>query len=209
MTGHRGRPKEYDAETALRAASGVFWAHGYDGTSLDDLSAAMEMKRPSIYRAFGGKQSLYREALAAFGEQMNQSFDHTVLPEPEIRNGLRQFYRDAVDVYTAGGTPMGCMIMCTAPSVTIDHPDVQFDMAQVIEQFDARMRRRIDKAIAESQLPGEADSKLLSKLLQAVLHSLAIRARAGESKASLRRFSDGAIGTLLARPAARAIAPPG
>jgi AcrR family transcriptional regulator len=64
MSTQRGRPKKYDPQTALQAAGGVFWAQGFSGTSLDDLSAAMGMNRPSIYRAFGDKEAVYRLALA-------------------------------------------------------------------------------------------------------------------------------------------------
>ena len=58
MNKQRGRPKLYDANTALEAAGAVFWSKGFSGTSLDDLSTAMGMNRPSIYRAFGDKEAV-------------------------------------------------------------------------------------------------------------------------------------------------------
>ena len=70
MNKTRGRPRKFDSNEALGNALMVFWSKGFSGTSLDDLASAMEMKRPSIYNAFGDKQSLYRAALDAFQSKL-------------------------------------------------------------------------------------------------------------------------------------------
>ncbi len=197
MTARRGRPKQYDAETVLRAAGKVFWAQGFSGTSLDDLSAAMGMNRPSIYRAFGDKASLYRMTLGLFGQQMEEAFATLVSQEADLRKGLKNFYRAALDVYSAGDGELGCMVMCTAPAAAVVHPEVQAELLGVIAQLDQKLLARITKAIEQGQLPASVDTETVSKLLQAVLHSLAIRARAGESKAALRRFAEGSVVAIL------------
>ncbi|MDH3642729.1 MAG: TetR/AcrR family transcriptional regulator [Gammaproteobacteria bacterium] len=197
MSGQRGRPRKYDAQTALRAAGEVFWSQGFSGTSLDDLSAAMGMNRPSIYRAFGDKEAVYRLALAQFTRQMEEGFSRTILHEADLRRGLRKFYRAALEVYSAGDTTLGCMVMCTAPAAAVVKPNVQSDLLEVIEQLDARILGRVELAVEQGEISEVADTRSLSKLIQAVLHSLAIRVRAGESKASLRRFADAATATLL------------
>ena len=79
MKRSRGRPRQYDEETALRAAADVFWTKGFSATSLDDLSSAMGMNRPSIYRAFGDKEAIYRRALMQFAQGMEAAFAHTML----------------------------------------------------------------------------------------------------------------------------------
>ena len=200
MNKQRGRPKLYDANTALEAAGAVFWSKGFSGTSLDDLSTAMGMNRPSIYRAFGDKEAIYRLALGQFSDHMEAGFKRTLLHEPDIRVGLKKFYREALEIYTTGHSALGCMVMCTAPAAAISQPEVQADLLNVIQQIDAKIIQRIERAIEQGQIDQSSDAKSLGKLIQAVLHSLAIRARAGESKALLRRFSDSAIPTLLGAP---------
>ena len=60
------RPKEFDPRTALSAAVQVFWRNGYEKTSLDDLMAAMQVGRQSLYDTFGDKRELYLSALEAY-----------------------------------------------------------------------------------------------------------------------------------------------
>ena len=64
----RGRPRAYDADDALSNATDAFWLGGYSGTSLDTLSDATGMNRPSLYAAFGDKHALYLNTLDRYVE---------------------------------------------------------------------------------------------------------------------------------------------
>src|SRR6187431_1625810 len=63
-----GRPREFDVDEALDRAMGVFWRKGYEGASLPELTAAMGINRPSLYAAFGNKESLFKKALGRYVE---------------------------------------------------------------------------------------------------------------------------------------------
>ena len=65
----RGRPRAYDPAQALARAADTFWKAGYAGTSLDDLSEATGMNRPSLYAAFGDKRDLYLKTLEHYREE--------------------------------------------------------------------------------------------------------------------------------------------
>lgn len=197
MTTQRGRPKLYDTEAALKAAGAVFWAKGFSGTSLDDLSDAMGMNRPSIYRAFGDKEDIYRQTLNQFGKVMDAAFTQTLMYEKDIRKGLRKFYRKALEIYSSDEIALGCMVWSTAPAATLIHSEVQTDLLAAINHVDARVMQRVGLAIEQGQIKQDVDMESLSKLLQALLHSISIRVRAGESITSLRRFIDSSIVILL------------
>ena len=77
----RGRPRKFDPEVAIQKAMLVFWQRGLSATSLDDLSIAMEMNRPSIYNAFGNKEAIYRLALAQFCGQLDLGIEQVLLAE--------------------------------------------------------------------------------------------------------------------------------
>jgi len=193
----RGRPKLYDADQALDAATQVFWARGFEETSLDDLALAMNMNRPSIYRAFGDKASIYQQSMLRFAARMKEGFEQTVATEADLSAGLKKFYRAAIAVYTTQNKPFGCMVMCTAPVGAMTHRDTQAELHSVIGSLDEQLCHHVKQAIAKGQLPESTDPKTFAQLIQAVLHSLAIRARAGASKNALNKLADAAVHTLV------------
>src|SRR5438552_2002737 len=69
----RGRPREFDREAALERAIDVFWRHGYEATSVSDLTAAMNINPPSLYAAFGDKEKLFLQAVERYQEQRRRS----------------------------------------------------------------------------------------------------------------------------------------
>ena len=61
-----GRPREFDREQALLKARNLFWRQGYEGTSMSDLVAELGIASARIYKAFGSKEQLFREAIASY-----------------------------------------------------------------------------------------------------------------------------------------------
>ena len=185
MARSRGRPREFDESLALEAAADVFWSNGYSGTSLDDLAAAMGMNRPSIYRAFGDKQSLYRRALARFCETMELAMQNTLFSETDIHKGLGRFLREALSVYVSGEQPRGCMVMSTAVAAAVSYPEIRENLLGILRMIDQKIEERMRQAVEAGELPAEFDVRSRAAIAQGLLHTLSLRARAGESKARL------------------------
>lgn len=194
----RGRPRQYDEDTALQAAGQVFWTKGFSATSLDDLSEAMAMNRPSIYRAFGDKEAIYRRALMQFCQGLDAAFEQTMLQQDDIRKALTEFYSAALAVYTSGPEPRGCMVMITAATAATCHPDIQADLLSVIHDIDKKIALRFEQAREAGQLDASFDSLGRAVLAQCLLHSLSLRARAGESTSQLKRMIETGVETIIA-----------
>jgi len=143
------------------------------------------MKRPSMYNAFGDKQTIYRMALARFVSQLDVAVEATLLSEPNLKLGLINFYEGALRIYCSTDPAPGCMMMCTAPAETFAHPQIRADLKALIERIDHALERRIEQAQRDGDYPADEDCHLAAKMLQATLHSFALRARAGESFKSL------------------------
>jgi AcrR family transcriptional regulator len=193
----RGRPPEFDEETALGRATEVFWSRGLAATSLSDLAVAMDMNRPSIANAFGDKEALYRETLARFIDQLKAEVSAVLFEEHSLDRALMAFYRGALDVYFSSKPAPGCFVMCTAPVEAIEHPQVRADLKRLIGELDGALARRFEQAKQDGQFSTKRDSAAAAKMTQAVLHSLAIRARSGASKASLMRMASDAVAILV------------
>lgn len=188
----RGRPRKFDPEEALGNALMVFWTNGYAGSSLDQLAEAMNMKRPSIYNAFGDKEALYRAALKAFHAQLKGGLED-LLKAKAIKPALNRFYKTAIDVYMTGETPLGCFIFCTAPAAAIAHPDVRADINAITDETDKALAQVFRRAQGTGQLSKETNPMIAAQLGQATLHSLAVRARAGQPQATLNKMARGFV----------------
>ena len=193
----RGRPRKFDEAVVLDAAANVFWEKGFSGTSLDDLAAAMGMNRPSIYGAFGDKEAIYRLTLERFCDVMRGAMAATLFAEPDIRKALVAFYQGALRVYLRGPKPLGCMVISTAACAAPTHPEVQSDLQTVLKLIDESFKSRFDAAVEQGQLPTDFDSTTRALIAQGVMHSLSVRARAGESRKRLKALVDSSVDLLL------------
>ena len=194
----KGRPREFDEQQVLQAALEVFWEKGFADTSLDDLAEAMDMRRPSIYRSFGSKLELYRKALARYCDHLNQEIKNTLFAEPDVSVALTRFYQAALNVYTSGSHPKGCMLVSTASILATSEIDVRGDLRKTLKLIDAHLLQRFKQADDDGQLKGTTPLKTRAQIAHAVLQTIAIQARAGTVKHSLSKLAQGAVRFMVA-----------
>ena len=193
----RGRPRQFDEDEALTGAMLLFWEKGLSATSLDDLAIAMNMNRPSIYNAFGNKDAIYRKSLARFCGQLDKGMQETLNASTSVDIGLNAFFEQAIEVYCGSNPQMGCLMICTAPSEAVSNPEVGKDLRDLISRLDVGLSQRLARAQRNGEISVDLQPKLTAKLLQATLQTIALRARTGEPKASLRKLARYAVKTLV------------
>jgi AcrR family transcriptional regulator len=190
----RGRPRAYDADVALARAVDAFWDAGFAATSLDDLSRATGMNRPSLYAAFGDKRELYQKALERYRERAREAFKEAFANDEPLRAALRRVYDTAISIYLSGeGGARGCFIIGTAVTEAVTDAQARAALADTLGEIDEAFARRIRSAQRNGELRGGADPVMLGKLAAAALYSLAIRARAGAARAELEAIADAAV----------------
>src|ERR1700686_3570454 len=86
-----GRPRAFDADVAPERAMHVFWAKGYEGASLSDLTRAMRINRPSLYAAFGNKEQLFRKVLDRYMDGPVAYFGKA-LAAPKARDVVEEIF---------------------------------------------------------------------------------------------------------------------
>jgi AcrR family transcriptional regulator len=181
----RGRPRAYDPDKALRDAMALFWEHGYSATSLDALSAATGMNRPSLYAAFGDKKALYLKALASYHNAALAGIDRA-FSAPSLRDSLDCFFGLALKLHLSGdGAQRGCLLTGTAAVESVHDPEIRAMLAQSVADYDARIEARLRLAREKGELSEKADPAGLARLVSAALYSSAVRARAGDKRENL------------------------
>ena len=179
-----GRPLSFDRNAALRHAMLTFWRHGYETTSIADLTAAMGVSAPSLYTAFGDKKRLFLEAVRLYAG------DPKIMAE--AINNAASAYEAARDVlsaaaiaYTGEATPKGCLLASATASGSAASADVQQAVADVRRCLQHCLHERIERDIANGVLPPETDAAGLSGLVLALTQGMSVLARDGATRASL------------------------
>jgi AcrR family transcriptional regulator len=197
----RGRPRAYDAETALKQATETFWRAGYSGTSLDSIAAATGMNPPSLYAAFGNKHALYLEALAHYWELSLAATREALAEDCPLGESLMLAYDAALSIYFSGkGSARGCFVIGTAVTETLEDAEIRKSVAAGLRAIDADFEARFRAARDRGELKGDADPAALAILASGTMHSIAIRARAGTARAELREIARKAVGVICGYP---------
>jgi AcrR family transcriptional regulator len=189
------RPSSFDRDTALACALEAFWQHGYDQTSISDLTEAMGINPPSLYAAFGDKQTLFDEVVERYQSDPT-NFIAAALAEPTAPAAAARLLHDAADQYTRGDRPHGCMVL--------SEPKLAEHRATSLQAVVDRLRR----GVHDGDLPRGTDVDALGRFLQSVLAGMSAAARDGATAAELHTTADLAL-RALALPSPEPAPPPG
>jgi AcrR family transcriptional regulator len=200
VTKRLGRPPAYDRAAALDALTQVFWQQGFAATSLDDIALATGMNRPSLYAAFGDKRAMYLLALDAFA---NRAVDGMAaeLKRPVLSEALAGLFDQAIAVYTSGPVARGCFLVCSGAHEAADDPDALAAVAGMFAAIETRIRDRFAVATA-TELPVGLVADDAARIITAITHSMAVRARSGTPAAELRSLAGLAIRMTAVAPSA-------
>ncbi len=205
----RGRPRAYDPEAALAKATASFWRAGFAGTSLDELSAATGMNRPSLYGAFGDKRELYLATLDRYVTQSRATMEEALADDVPIAVALQRVYDRALALYFSDAdAPLGCFLIGTAATEAARDADVRTKLGAGLRTLTAAFETRLRLAQTRREIGTDVAAALLADIAASILYAVALRARAGDSRASLRAFSRAATALLCGGAARRPRRPP-
>jgi AcrR family transcriptional regulator len=186
----RGRPREFDTAQALSAALKVFWANGYAGASLSDLTEAMGITRPSLYAAFGNKEELFKQALDLY-EHEKLAYVGNALAADSAKGVAERFLRGAVETVT--GEFSGCLGVIASVSCRGDTSDISEDIQRRAQSSKDALRARMQQAIDDGDFTTAVDADAITRYLMAVLQGLAVQAGAGSPRAELDQVVDATL----------------
>jgi AcrR family transcriptional regulator len=184
-----GRPLSFDRAAALHQAMLVFWRHGYEATSLHDLTSAMDVTPPSIYTAFGDKKRLFLEAVGLYLSGPVTP-DTIIAKASSARDAAADLLQASAMGFTGTETPPGCLLASSAISCSAAAADVQRELADIRKGIELRLRHRIVGDIKNGKLPKSADATSLAAHVMAVIQGMSTLARDGAPRSKLMRVAD-------------------
>lgn len=179
-----GRPLGFDRDAALHQAMLLFWQHGYEATSVSDLTKAMGIAPPSLYTAFGDKKKLFLEAIRLYtsGPMTSESI---VDDAPTAREAAAGLLCASVIGFTGKSTPAGCLLASSAISCSADAVDVQKALARIRLGIEKRLRDRIVRDKELRKLKRRIDADALAGHMMAVIQGMSTLARDGATREKL------------------------
>jgi AcrR family transcriptional regulator len=183
-----GRPRAFDLDRALERALRLFWEKGYEGTSLSDLTKAIGVNRPSLYAAFGNKEALFRKALDRYVEK-TVGFVLEAIKEPTARRVVTRLLLSAADMVTNPHHPPGCLTVRCALASGEEADPIRLELALRRSESEALIRKRLDTAKKQGDLPPDANPADLARYLATVYQGMSVQAAGGATRQQLRRVA--------------------
>jgi AcrR family transcriptional regulator len=181
-----GRTRQFDADEALDRALEVFWARGYEGATLPELTRAMGINRPSLYAAFGNKEALFRKALDRY-QTGPQGFVAEALNEPTARTVAEALFLGFIKMQRDRDRASGCLIVSGALACGEEAEPVRRELARLRQATVTALRERFERAVRANDLPKGTDCATLARYVATVLNGLAVQAASGTTETELRR----------------------
>lgn len=187
-----GRPREFDAETALDQAMEVFWRHGYEGATIAQLTEAMGINPPSLYACFGNKEGLLKAALDRYTKLRNVWMDE-VVAAPTAREVAERMLMGIAEKQTDPANPPGCLLVQGGIACGTGSENVPFELAARRAENEDRLRERFVRAKAAGDLKDTADPAALARYVSAVSVGMGVMASSGADREALRQVASVAV----------------
>lgn len=193
MAGVKGQGRKFDVNEALDQATALFWKHGYDGTSIADLTSAMCITAPSLYAAFGGKRDLFYAVVDRYTQTDGDFMEKAFAADLEAADLVHRLLRDAAVYYSRSTTPGGCLIISAANCVAAENQQVADYTSKLRESNIERLENSIQADVDNGRLPREVDASEIACFIGTVIQGMAQRGRDGARTEELIKTAELAI----------------
>ena len=137
------RPRSFNPEEALDLARDVFWRKGFQGTSLDDITAATGLAKPSLYAAFGDKNALFLKVLDRYHERIVANAERILNEGPSARDAIERWLTGFVPFCSGVRGSRGCLSINTAADGASDQKEVRKSVARFNRKLEELLKNRL------------------------------------------------------------------
>ena len=186
----RGRPRQFDRDEGLRRAMRLFWAQGYEATSMAELRSGLGITQASLYAAYESKEALFREAVDLYLRTDGNTTLRALSRPGRAKDAIRAMLQDAVSAFTSPGAPGGCLIVLGATTCTLENKAVQQHLATLRKTTLEQITQRLGQAQEQGEIGPDISVESLAGYYAMVLHGLSVPSRDGASRQQLTQMVD-------------------
>ena len=157
------RPREFDLDDVIDKAMHVFWAKGFHATSLDDICAATQLNRSSLYSVFSDKRALFLRTIDRYGEREAAHVLEALSRPVAVGSAITTFFADLVEQMVAGRGRRGCLIGNTAIEVAVHDSEIGTSVCRNLERVETAFRQGLAQAKARSEISEQSDIGALAR----------------------------------------------
>lgn len=187
----RGRPRGFDRDAALDAATRLFWERGYEATSVRDLTEALGIGAPSLYRTFGDKPAMFAEALQSYATRYGGFIALALDEEPTVIDAITRILREGPCRYTRDGLPSGCLIV--SGDVGTTNAEVVARVRALREETVRGIEAKARRDVEAGRLGRGVDPATLGRLVNVIVVGLAQSAADGVPREELQATAELAL----------------
>ncbi|MEU0230730.1 MULTISPECIES: TetR family transcriptional regulator [unclassified Streptomyces] len=191
------RTKEFDPDAALRAALELFWARGYEATTMAELVEYLGVGRASIYATFGSKHELYLKALDRYAETQDPRIvEELSAPGPALPGVRALVRRFAAEATADEGRLNGCFVTNSAAELGPHDAAVARRVELSWEQLETLLHAALVRARAGGELPADRDPRALARMLLVLMQGMRVVGKASSDPARVGDAAEQALALL-------------
>lgn len=177
----RGRPPKFDRPTVLHAAAECFGRHGYEGTSIPELTSAMKISAQSLYAAFGTKAQLFEEASSWYLENVGKYVSLALSEEKDYVHGLMRSLIESAHFFTKASSRTGCLICNSAIVIGEENHGIALHASKLRNKRIDEFKAHITRAVEQGFVRLDADVSSVARLVMGVQQAMSAQASDGAS----------------------------
>ncbi len=194
-----GRPKAYNRNQIITIATQLFWKKGYSGTSLADLSQAMNISKSTFYAAFANKDELYKICLEEYGKSFFREMVQMVTVDHHVLDAVRKFFIQIAREEADHSPAKGCLLVKSANEIGMHHPTLSPIIEKLLSVTRSTLQNALELAKRKNELPESFDTQIAATYLITQMCGLRTLVRAGFSESELESIVDNMLVNLRAQ----------
>lgn len=183
------RPKTFNQEEVLDKAVEVFWAKGYEATSIQDLVSAMGIQRGSLYAAFGSKQQLFLKSLERYGDVVVNKLLEILQSESSAIESINLFFAQLVEHLLTAGPLRGCLMTNSAIERGLRDEDTKKQVLHLLNAIENGFYQTLLRAKKQGNLSSELNLKIVANYLTSSMQGLLVMGKVCSERTVLENIN--------------------